>query len=79
MKKSLFVSLELPYSINWGETLKLTPLVFNLQSNEATVSISVDTHHELSIVQPYATTLSVCVVADKFTDLNLLIINTLLQ
>ena len=64
VKKQLFVSLELPYSINWGETLKLTPLIFNLQRQPtvASVTISVDTHQELSIVEPFhPTTLSVWV------------------
>ncbi len=64
VKKELFVSLELPYSINWGETVTITPLVFNLQrlSDPIEVQISVSVHEELSIVDlTYPKTLSVCI------------------
>ena len=63
VKKALFVSLELPYSLNWGETLKLSPLIFNLQrrAENAKVSVSVTVHEELSIVEPdYPKSITVC-------------------
>ena len=55
VKKALFASLELPYSLNWGETLKITPLVFNLQRsilNNAKISITVTVNEELSLLKP---------------------------
>ena len=54
VKKALFASLELPYSLNWGETLKITPLVFNLQRSisNANISITVTMDEELSLLEP---------------------------
>ena len=63
VKKQLFVSLELPYSVNWGETVTLTPVVFNLlrHANATKVEISVSVHEELSIVDlKYPKVLAVC-------------------
>ena len=53
VKKLLFVSLTLPYSINWGETVTLVPLVFNFQSTFRAVhiNISVILDDELSFVE----------------------------
>ena len=54
VKKALFASLELPYSLNWGETLKITPLVFNLQRSisNAKISITVTMDEGLSLLEP---------------------------
>ena len=35
--KSFFVSLELPYSVNFGETMTIKPVVFNFLSRDALV------------------------------------------
>ena len=60
VKKALFASLELPYSLNWGETLKITPLVFNLQRSisNANISITVTVDEELSLLEPKPPSLS---------------------
>ena len=36
--KPFFVSLELPYSVNYGESVIIKPVLFNFWDNEATVS-----------------------------------------
>ena len=39
--KQFFVSLELPYSVNFGEAVIITPLVFNLLRKTPSVTVSV--------------------------------------
>ena len=38
--KPFFVSLELPFSVNFGEAVTITPLVFNLIKTVPTVTVS---------------------------------------
>ena len=40
--KSFFVSLELPYSVNFGETLTIKPVVFNFLTNSVMVCVRAD-------------------------------------
>ena len=40
--KQFFVSLELPFSVNFGEAVTITPLVFNLLRKTPTVTVRND-------------------------------------
>ena len=40
VSKPFFVSLELPFSINFGETVTIIPLVFNFDSRRRTITVS---------------------------------------
>jgi CD109 antigen len=44
--KPFFVSLELPFSINFGEAVTITPLVFNLDRRMPKTTVSIDTFTE---------------------------------
>ena len=75
VKKALFASLELPYSLNWGETLKITPLVFNLQRSisNANISITVTMDEELSLLEPEPPSLlSVSITINEYCLFNVL-------
>ena len=67
VKKLLFVSLELPYSLNWGETVRLVPLIFNFQTGNTTVSISVTVDDKLTILEVPPTSLVVSVIQTCLT------------
>ena len=75
VKKALFASLELPYSLNWDETLKITPLVFNLQrsTSNAKISITVTVNEELSLLKPKPPSLlSVSITINEYCLFNVL-------
>ena len=61
VKKTLFASLELPYSINWGETVTVVPVIFNFHNDSATIRVTITLHEELQLLDPLPSSqLEVC-------------------
>jgi prenyltransferase beta subunit len=70
--KPFFVSLELPYSVNFGEKVVIKPVVFNFWEEDVEVKLNILVHEDLSIVGDTPDDLTVPAKSSESFDLNLL-------